>query len=54
MYRFMTEQGFDTYDQLYKWSVDDVEAFWTALCKFCDIKFTKPADTVLDQPEDGV
>ena len=52
MFRFMTEQGHQNYDDLYQWSVDDVEAFWLALCEFCNIEFTKTADTVLDQPGD--
>ena len=52
MFRFMTEQGHQSYDDLYQWSVDDVEAFWQALCGFCDIEFTKPANTVLDQSGD--
>ena len=52
MFRFMTEQGLQSYDALYRWSVDNAEAFWQALCKFCNIEFTKPADTVLEQPGD--
>jgi acetoacetyl-CoA synthetase len=52
MYRFMTEQGFQSYAELYRWSVDDVEAFWQALCSFCNIEFTKPAASVLEQPGD--
>jgi acetoacetyl-CoA synthetase len=52
MFRFMTEQGHASYDELYRWSVDDVEAFWQALCDFCNIEFTTPAETVLDQPGD--
>jgi acetoacetyl-CoA synthetase len=52
MFRFMTEQGFQTYDELYRWSIDDVEAFWRALCSFCQIEFTKPADRILEQPGD--
>jgi acetoacetyl-CoA synthetase len=52
MFRFMTEQGFQSYDDLYRWSVDDVEGFWRALCRFCDIEFTKPADAIFQQPSD--
>jgi acetoacetyl-CoA synthetase len=52
MFRFMTEQGHASYDELYRWSVDDVAAFWQALCDFCNIEFTKPADTVFEQPGD--
>ncbi len=48
----MAEQGHASFDELHRWSVDDVEAFWRALCDFCDIKFTTPADKVLNQPGD--
>jgi acetoacetyl-CoA synthetase len=40
MFRFMTEQGLQSYDELYRWSVDEVEAFW------------QPADSVFEQPGD--
>ena len=52
MFRFMTEQGHASYDELHRWSVDDVEAFWRALCEFCNIEFTTSAATVVDQPGD--
>ena len=52
MFRFMTEQGHASYDELHRWSVDDVEAFWLALCEFCNIEFTTSAATVVDQPGD--
>ncbi len=52
MFRFMTEQGHASYDELYRWSVDDVEAFWRALCEFCNIEFTTVADMVVEQPGD--
>jgi acetoacetyl-CoA synthetase len=52
MYRFMRQQGFDDYEALYQWSIDDSAAFWDALCKFCDIHFVKPPQTVLKRPAD--
>jgi acetoacetyl-CoA synthetase len=52
MYRFMRQQGFDDYEALYQWSIDDSAAFWEALCKFCDIHFVKPPQTVLKRPAD--
>ena len=52
MFRFMTEQGHASYDELHRWSVDDVEAFWQALCEFCNVKFTTAADMVVEQPGD--
>ena len=51
MNRFMRELGFDNYESLYRWSVDDAPAFWSALCDFCDIRFEKAADQVLARPD---
>jgi acetoacetyl-CoA synthetase len=51
MYRFMRQQGFDNYDALYQWSVEDSPAFWEALCGFCDIRFAKPPESVLKRPD---
>jgi acetoacetyl-CoA synthetase len=31
MTRFMRERGFDGYDELWQWSVDDLDGFWAAL-----------------------
>jgi len=52
MFRFMRANGHSSYDDLYQWSVDDVAAFWQALCDFCDIEFTTAPETTLDQPGD--
>ena len=52
LFRFMKEQGHASFDELHRWSVADVEAFWQALCDFCDIEFTTSAETVLNQPGD--
>ncbi len=51
MYRFMRKQGFDTYDDLYQWSINDSAAFWESLCEFCDVRFDKPATTTLVRPD---
>jgi len=51
MHRFMRQQGFDDYDSLYRWSIDDSAAFWQALCEFCDIRFTTPPGTILRRPD---
>jgi acetoacetyl-CoA synthetase len=51
MYRFMHQQGFDNYDDLYQWSVDESPAFWEALCTFCDVRFDSPADETLARPD---
>ena len=52
MYRFMRDQSFDSYDDLYQWSIDNTADFWQALCDFCEVRFSKAADTVLSQPGD--
>jgi len=51
MYRFMREQGFDDYQSLYQWSVEQPAAFWEALCVFCDIRFARPAQVTLQHPD---
>jgi acetoacetyl-CoA synthetase len=51
MYRFMGLQGFDNYDELHRWSIDDSPAFWEALCEFCDVRFDKPATRTLTRPD---
>ena len=51
MYRFMQQQGFDCYDDLYRWSIDNSAAFWEALCEFCDVRFDTPADRILSRPD---
>ncbi len=51
MYRFMQQQGFDDYDSLYRWSIDESADFWQALCDFCDIRFTRPPDAILERPD---
>jgi len=52
MYRFMREQNCDSYAQLYRWSIDEAAEFWQAFADFCQVRFSKPADTVLQQPGD--
>ncbi len=52
MYRFMKDQSFDSYDDFYQWSIDNTADFWQALCDFCDVRFSKTADTVLSQSGD--
>lgn len=51
MYQFMQQQGFDDYGALHRWSIDESPAFWSALCTFCEIRFERPADTILARPE---
>lgn len=39
---------FAGYDELYRWSVDDIPAFWGALWDFFDVKCSKRYDCVVD------
>ena len=52
MHRFMVAQGFDDYDALYRWSIEDTAAFWQAVSDFCDIRFEKTSAVVLQRPRD--
>ena len=52
MYQFMQAQGFDTFDDLYQWSLRDTPGFWQALCDFSEVDFAKTATTVLKQTGD--
>lgn len=40
--------SFQTYDQLWSWSVTDIEGFWSGLWHFYDIQAKTPYDTVLE------
>jgi acetoacetyl-CoA synthetase len=51
--RFMAwlaaERGkdFPDYDALYRWSVDDLEGFWSAIAEFFEVRFRAPYERVL-------
>jgi acetoacetyl-CoA synthetase len=47
MYRFMRQYGFENYESLYRWSIDDIGGFWEAVCEFFGVRFDKPADTTI-------
>lgn len=38
---------FPDYNALWEWSIFDLEAFWTSIVEFNDIRFSQPATTVL-------
>jgi len=38
---------FEGYHDLWRWSVSDVEAFWSSLVEFLGVRFSKPPDRVL-------
>ena len=52
MYRFMLEQSFDSFDDLYQWSITDSAAFWEALCAYCQVNFTTAAEVTLARADD--
>ena len=51
MYRFMRQHGFDSYDELYAWSIDEPAAFWESVCEFFDVRFDAPARSTLARPD---
>ena len=52
MFRFMRMRGFDTYDDLYRWSIREPAAFWESVCDFCDLRFERRADEILARHDD--
>jgi acetoacetyl-CoA synthetase len=40
-------RAFDTYDQLWRWSVADLEAFWASIVEFFDVQFAQSAERIL-------
>jgi acetoacetyl-CoA synthetase len=52
MFAFMRACNFESYDELYRWSITDLEGFWQALCDHFDVGFSKRAENVLEQTGD--
>ena len=50
MFDFMRQSGFEDYDSLYRWSVEELEDFWQSVAAYCDIQFDRQADTILTSP----
>ena len=42
---------FSSYEQLWRWSVEDLEAFWASLVNFCSVRFEQPGSGVLGRRE---
>ena len=38
MTRYMREHGHTTYDELWRWSVDDLEGFWASIWRFFGVE----------------
>jgi acetoacetyl-CoA synthetase len=51
MARFMRERGFGSYDELWRWSVEDLEGFWGALWERFAVQASKPYERVLGRRE---
>ncbi|HEX2298845.1 MAG TPA: AMP-binding protein, partial [Pseudonocardiaceae bacterium] len=43
--------AFDGYDTLHRWSVDDLEGFWSAVAEFFGVRFAEPPERVLGRRE---
>jgi acetoacetyl-CoA synthetase len=43
--------SFDGYEALHRWSVDDLEGFWSAVADFFGVRFATPAERVLGRRE---
>src|ERR671922_1859562 len=44
-------RGFETYDELWRWSVEDLEGFWGSLWDYFDVKASQPYERVLGSRE---
>src|SRR5947209_12630670 len=38
---------FADYQELWRWSVTELEGFWSSIVEFCDVRFSTPAERVL-------
>lgn len=43
--------GFDDYDSLRRWSVEDLEGFWSAVWEFCGVRASVPYERVLSSQD---
>ncbi len=41
----------DSYEALWRWSVDDLEAFWSSIVEFCELRFEVAAERALGSAE---
>jgi acetoacetyl-CoA synthetase len=40
---------FADYGELWQWSADDLEGFWSSICEYFDVRFEVPSDRVLGE-----
>jgi acetoacetyl-CoA synthetase len=43
--------SFGSYEELWRWSVTELEQFWSSLVEFCDVRFDAPGSAVLGSRE---
>ncbi|OGU71981.1 MAG: acetoacetate--CoA ligase [Ignavibacteria bacterium RBG_16_34_14] len=46
----LINKKFDNYNELYQWSITDIEQFWESIWKFSKIKYSQKYKTVLTNP----
>jgi acetoacetyl-CoA synthetase len=51
MAHFMREHGHSSYEELWRWSVEDLEGFWGSLWEWCDVRASRPYERVLGRAE---
>jgi acetoacetyl-CoA synthetase len=42
---------FEDYQEMWRWSVDHLEDFWSSIVEFCDVRFASPPERVLGSRE---
>lgn len=43
-------KNFQTYQQLYRWSIDDISDFWSEIWQYVGVRASKPYEKVGDFP----
>jgi acetoacetyl-CoA synthetase len=47
------QRDFATYEQLWRWSVTDLEGFWGSIWDYFDVKVSRPYERVLERAAEG-
>ena len=50
---FIADRGFSDYDELWRWSVEDLEGFWGAVWERFDVESEQPYERVLGRARDA-
>ncbi|HVF13415.1 MAG TPA: acetoacetate--CoA ligase [Acidimicrobiales bacterium] len=51
--RYLRTVGFGSYEELWRWSVDDLDAFWASIWDFFDVPGTRGATVLADRTMPG-